>query len=454
MMKQNSNNRILFYTMLAITAIATYITINSYYTQVAIYQEKELFKLDCIANAVAYNISGDEHSRLISQFPNSDLANKVKEDSAYKMILMQISMAKTMTKIPSEISTVIKDSVSGKFKQAISTDDHDWLIELSHGAQALDTMYGKGGMIGLYKSSDGYRLGALSPVFNEEGKAVGVLQVEETFDSFINQAKKQIYFNIMISLAFIFLIGILMFFSVKSILKRIDKLNQEKQELEQMRRELVANVSHDLRTPLASIHGYIETLLMKKDSLDEETREKYLNTTLQSTQKLKTLVDELFELSKIESRERKLNVETFSVKELAFDVVNHFKHEAQEKGIEIAVDSSEQISAVKADLALIDRTFQNLIGNAIKYCTEGDKINVGIREANGKVVISISDTGSGISEEDLPHLFNRFFKGKSSKPGTGLGLAIVKGILDMHDSEYKVESKLGEGTRFTFTLNI
>jgi signal transduction histidine kinase len=440
-MKQNSNNRILFYTMLAITAIATYITINSYYTQVAIYQEKELFKLDCIANAVAYNISGDEHSRLISQFPNSDLAHKVKEDSAYKMILMQISMAKMMTKIPSEISTVIKDSVSGKFKQAISTDDHDWLIELSHGAQALDTMFGKGGMIGLYKSSDGYRLGALSPVFNEEGKAVGVLQVEETFDSFINQAKKQIYFNILISLAFIMLIGILMFFSVKSI-------------LEQMRRELVANVSHDLRTPLASIHGYIETLLMKKDSLDEETREKYLNTTLQSTQKLKTLVDELFELSKIESRERKLNVETFSVKELAFDVVNNFKHEAQEKGIEIAVDSSEQISAVKADLALIDRTFQNLIGNAIKYCTEGDKINVGIREANGKVVISISDTGSGISEEDLPHLFNRFFKGKSSKPGTGLGLAIVKGILDMHDSEYKVESKLGEGTRFTFTLNI
>ena len=453
-MKQTSTNRILFYTMLAITAIATYITINSYYTQVAIYQEKELFKLDCIANAVAYNISGDEHSRLISQFPNSDLTNKVKEDSAYKMILMQISMAKMMTKIPSEISTVIKDSVSGKFKQAISTDDHDWLIELSHGAKALDTMYGKGGMIGLYESSDGYRLGALSPVFNEEGKAVGVLQVEETFDSFINQAKKQIYFNILISLAFILLIGILMFFSVKSILKRIDKLNQEKQELEQMRRELVANVSHDLRTPLASIHGYIETLLMKKDSLDEETKEKYLNTTLQSTQKLKTLVDELFELSKIESKERKLNIESFSVKELAFDVVSHFKREAEEKKIEIAVDSSEHISLVKADLALIDRTLQNLIGNAVKYCTEGDKINVGIRETNGKIVVSISDSGSGISEEDLPHLFDRFFKGKSSKPGTGLGLAIVKGILELHDSEYKVESKLGEGTRFTFTLNI
>ncbi len=453
-MKQTSTNRILFYTMLAITAIATYITINSYYTQVAIYQEKELFKLDCIANAVAYNISGDEHSRLISQFPNSDLTNKVKEDSAYKTILMQISMAKMMTKIPSEISTVIKDSVSGKFKQAISTDDHDWLIELSHGAKALDTMYGKGGMIGLYESSDGYRLGALSPVFNDEGKAVGVLQVEETFDSFINQAKKQIYFNILISLAFILLIGVLMFFSVKSILKRIDKLNIEKQELEQMRRELVANVSHDLRTPLASIHGYIETLLMKKDTLDEETKEKYLNTTLQSTQKLKTLVDELFELSKIESKERKLNIESFSVKELAFDVVSHFKREAEEKKIEIAVDSSEHISLVKADLALIDRTLQNLIGNAVKYCTEGDKINVGIREANGKIVVSISDTGSGISEEDLPHLFDRFFKGKSSKPGTGLGLAIVKGILELHDSEYKVESKLGEGTRFTFTLNI
>lgn len=453
-MKEKSTSRILVYTMVAIVLIAAYITVNSYYTQVAIYQEKELFKLDCIANAVAYKISGDEHNRLIEQFPSSQAYNQVMADSFYKEIHGQMTMAKVMTKVPSEMFTVIKEPGQDKYYQAISTDDHAWLLELNHGTDALDTMFQKGGMIGLYEAPDGYRLGAISPVMNSKGEAVGVLAVEETFDSFINKAKDQIYFNIMISLAFILVVGVLMFFSVKSILKRLDRLNKEKQELEAMRKELVANVSHDLRTPLASIHGYIETLLMKKDSIDSATQEKYLNTTLQSTEKLKYLVDELFELSKIESRERKLNIESFSIKELAFDVANHFNVAAQENGVSVAVDAPADIPLVKADLALIDRTLQNLVSNGIKYCSSGDRVTIRLRSAGQRVEVTVADTGAGISAEELPHVFNRFFKGKSSKPGTGLGLAIVKSIMDLHGTSCVVKSKEGEGTEFMFALDI
>lgn len=453
-MKEKSTSRILIYTMVAIVVIATYITVNSYYTQVAIYQEKELFKLDCIANAVAYKISGDEHSRLINQFPSSQEYNQVMADSFYKEIHGQMTMAKVMTKVPSEMFTVVKQPGAEKYYQAISTDDHAWLLELNHGTDALDTMYSKGGMIGLYEAPDGYRLGAISPVRNSQGETVGVLAVEETFDSFISKAKDQIYFNILISLAFILVIGVLMFFSVKSILKRLDRLNKEKQEVENMRKELVANVSHDLRTPLASIHGYIETLLMKKDSLDASTQEKYLNTTLQSTEKLKQLVDELFELSKIESRERKLNIESFSIKELAFDVMSHLNVTAQENGVTLNVDANGDVPAVRADLALIDRTLQNLVSNGIKYCSSGDKVTIRLRREGQKVVVTVADTGAGISADELPHVFNRFFKGKSSKPGTGLGLAIVKSIMDLHGTTCKVQSKEGEGTEFSFALDI
>jgi signal transduction histidine kinase len=244
-----------------------------------------------------------------------------------------------------------------------------------------------------------------------------------------------------------------MFFSVKSILKRQRKLEEEKAEIEMLRQELVANVSHDLRTPLASIHGYIETLLMKKDSLDEDTKAKYLSTTLQSTEKLKNLVDELFELSKLESKERKLNIESFSAGELILDIANNFKISAQEKGVQLQTDVPQHAPMVFADLALIDRVVSNLLSNAIKYCNDGDHVNIKLEGDGHQLWISITDTGAGIEAEDLPHIFNRFHKGKGARQGTGLGLAIVKNILEMHNSHYDVHSKKGEGTTFRFSLN-
>lgn len=452
-MKQKVNNRILIYTLIAIVVIASYITVNSFQTQLAIYQEKELFKLDCIANAVAYKISGDQHNELIEKYPPSTANEALMNDSVFKAIFDQMYMAQVMTQVPSAMQTIVQLDEDGAFYQAISTEESDWLVKLNHG-HIPDSIFKKGGMIGLYESVDGKKLGAASPLMNTKGEIIGVLKVEETFDSFFSKAKEQIYTNLAITLIFIVIIGTLMFFSVKSLLKQQEKIEKERQDLEQFRQDLMANVSHDLRTPLSGIHGYIETMIIKKDELDEAICQTYLQHALNSTGKLKTMVDELFELSKLESKERKLELESFSIRELAYDVAANFKMQAGEKAIAIEVDAPEQIPHVQADIAMIDRVISNLLSNAVKYCEAGDKVSLALRQEGNKVRVSVIDTGKGIAEEDLPQLFDRFFKGKSSKQGTGLGLAIVKSILDLHGSKCEVKTKINAGTTFSFLLNI
>jgi signal transduction histidine kinase len=243
-----------------------------------------------------------------------------------------------------------------------------------------------------------------------------------------------------------------MYFSVRNLLKRQERIALDKIEVDMLRRELVSNVSHDLRTPLASIHGYLETVLMKQDNLSKEEINKYLNTSLQSTDRLRTMVDELFDLSKLESKERKLNLEQMSLGELLSDVTNQFRVNAAEKNIQIVSNIPVDLPLVQADVALLDRVIQNIIGNSLKFCNSGDTVMVSAGAENNRVWVEIKDSGIGISEEDLPHIFNRFHKGKTHRSGTGIGLAIVKNVLDMHKASYQVHSKTNEGTSFRFSL--
>jgi len=453
-MKSRSASRILLSTLIAMTLIATYVILNSYYTQVAIYEEKELFKLDCIANAVAYKISGDEHEDLVTTYPSATDSDSVITDERYVKIHEQIAMAQMMTKLPSSMQTIIKDTSQAKYFFAVSTRSDLWLDEASETPAVLDTMFDRGGIMGRYQTPEGDMLGALSPVMNAKGEVVSTLHVEETFDSFLKKARDHIYFNLLISAIFILVIGGLMFFSVRTLLARQQKLVIQKQEIEAMRKELLANVSHDLRTPLASIQGYVETLLLKNGQIAESERRQYLETTLKSTEKLRTLVDELFELSRLESKERKLQLEVFNWKELTHDVVNHFKVHAADKNITIHLEMEDNVPSVKADIALIDRVMQNLLGNAINYCDSSDEIFIRLKTKGQSVQFEIEDTGPGIPQTELSHLFDRFRRGKTLRSGTGLGLAIVKSALELHGSQCLVESAEGKGTTFRFSLTI
>ncbi|MDX1700682.1 MAG: HAMP domain-containing sensor histidine kinase, partial [Melioribacteraceae bacterium] len=204
--------------------------------------------------------------------------------------------------------------------------------------------------------------------------------------------------------------------------------------MDNLRRELVANVSHDLRTPLATIHGYAETILMKSDTLDEKQKKEHLQTILGSTERLKKLVEELFELSKLEARETKPNLEAFQLSELAQDIRQKNLILAESKNIRLTLDSPQDLPLAWADIGMIERVFQNLIDNAMKFTPKNGTINIKLINQTDNIKVSIADSGVGISEEMIPHIYDRFNQGgnggKKSK-GLGLGLAIVKKILEV-----------------------
>ncbi|GAB4286241.1 MAG: ATP-binding protein [Ignavibacteriaceae bacterium] len=236
-----------------------------------------------------------------------------------------------------------------------------------------------------------------------------------------------------------------------TILDNIKKIRS----MENLRSELIANVSHDLRTPLAVIHGYIETLIIKQNELSAEEKKKHLHTILKSTEKLKNLVAQLFEYSKLESMQIKLNKEPFFITELIQDVSHKYQLLAKEKGIAIKLLAPKEIPLVHADLALIDRVLQNLIDNAIKFTPEGGSITIELNNEKTNVQVSISDTGRGIPDTEIAHIFERYHKARPDDQeveGAGLGLAIVKKIIDIHNSTIQVKSKINHGTSFIFNL--
>ncbi len=223
-----------------------------------------------------------------------------------------------------------------------------------------------------------------------------------------------------------------------------------------LRRELVANVSHDLRTPLATLHGYIETLLLKDDKLDAQQRREYLEIAILHCSRLNTLVSELFELARLDAQETKLNREPFSLPELVQDTVQKFQLSAREKKITLVARFEQALPFVSADIGLVMRVLENLIENALRYTPRDGVIELVLSSALRGVTVQVRDSGCGIPADELPRIFDRFYqldKSRNLNPGSsGLGLAIAKRILDLHGGSIAVSSALNEGTRFTFDL--
>ena len=225
---------------------------------------------------------------------------------------------------------------------------------------------------------------------------------------------------------------------------------------DQLRRELVSNVSHDLRTPLASMHGYVETLLIKNDELSPDKRREYLKIARKHTQRLGELIGDLFELSKLDSASIHPTVEAFSLAELLHDTVHEFGLDAEKRNVNLTIEAPNDPSIVYADIGLVQRVLENLIRNALKFTPTGGKISIRLDKKPGAVAVAIEDTGCGIAEKDLEHVFDRFYRAENttqeSTESAGLGLAIVRKILDLHGSRITVSSQLDRGTCFEFDL--
>lgn len=228
------------------------------------------------------------------------------------------------------------------------------------------------------------------------------------------------------------------------------------QSVEHLRRELIANISHDLRTPLAVIQGYIETLQMKDDQLSSAQRHEYLNTIASGSQRLANLIAQLFEYSKLEAKQIEPKREPFLISELANDIHRNYKLLADKKNILLNVEMDEKLPLVFADISLVERAIQNLMDNALKFTPENGNVTIGILPKGDFVEINIKDSGPGINKESHALIFERYRQTKAGekREGAGLGLAIVRKIVELHNSTINVASSPNEGATFTFTLPI
>jgi len=236
-------------------------------------------------------------------------------------------------------------------------------------------------------------------------------------------------------------------------------------EQDRIRRELIANISHDLRTPLTTLQGYLETLLMKRGSLDDAAEHRYLAIAHKHSVRLRLLVSKLFELSKLDSGEFELECEVFSIRELALDAMQDITRVADDRQIklEVKVDESDcEALLVDADIALVHRALENLLDNALRYTKCGGQITIEIeRRDDQRISLVVVDNGEGMQDSDARKVFEPRFRAdtEGAEPShsdpfghAGLGLAIVKSIAKLHGSEIFLDTKPGCGARFEFCL--
>jgi len=227
------------------------------------------------------------------------------------------------------------------------------------------------------------------------------------------------------------------------------------QNLENLRRDFIANISHELRSPITSIRGFIQGIL--DGTIPEDKHKYYLKIALDESKRLTRLISDVLDLSRLESGEFSLRMETFDLNELIRVNIIRFENEIEGKGLNVDVTLTGNELYVSGDRDRIGQVISNLIDNAIKFTGSGGEIGINTAIEGKKVIASISDTGPGISENELKLIWDRFHmvdKSRTAKKGTGLGLSIVRQIVNQHSEKVWVESREGEGTTFFFSLKL
>ena len=221
-----------------------------------------------------------------------------------------------------------------------------------------------------------------------------------------------------------------------------------RKKLEMLKEQLISNVSHEIRTPLGSVLGFVELLLTREFS--KEKQKEYLELIHREASRLQNLINDFLDIERLESKEDNLSKESFRLKELVAEVFELYQIHAEH---DFKINCAQDLK-VKADYNKIKQVINNLVSNAIKYSPQGSQIIACCDQNDEEVIVKIKDQGVGIAKADQSDLFNEFYRASNSNnyQGTGLGLAISKKIIEQHDGEIGVESKLGEGSSFYFTL--
>jgi signal transduction histidine kinase len=236
---------------------------------------------------------------------------------------------------------------------------------------------------------------------------------------------------------------------------QLEAASEKQKELETLRKELIAWISHDLQTPLASIQAIIEALA---DGIveDQDTSQRYLWTAQREIQSLSTLIDDLFQVAQLDAGGLKLDLEPGSLADLISDTIESFSRLTSKKDILLTGEVERDIDPIIMDVQRIGRVLSNLVSNAVRHTPEGGQINVYASRHGERIQVVVSDTGEGIREEDMPYIFEKFYRSEKSRSrrsgGAGLGLSIVKGIIEAHGGHILVDNLPAGGAVFTFTL--
>ncbi len=243
--------------------------------------------------------------------------------------------------------------------------------------------------------------------------------------------------------------------SFNQMAERLEIADRKQKELELLRRDLVAWAGHDLRTPLSSIRLLVEALA---DGVvdDPPTVQQYLLQTKKQVGHLSSLIDDLFQVSQLDAGGIPLHAEAASISDLISDTLESFSSLAAQKGVQLDGSAAAGVDPVRMDVQQMGRVLNNLVSNALRYTPSGGQVSICAAPEPGSVQVVVRDTGSGIDPADLPHIFERFYRGEKSRSpaggGAGLGLAIARGIVEAHGGSLQVASAPGQGALFTISL--
>ncbi len=242
---------------------------------------------------------------------------------------------------------------------------------------------------------------------------------------------------------------------VKELANALELAKNELSKTEELRRDLMANVGHDLKTPLTMIKAYAE-MTRDFDNLPEKKEKENLNIIIEETDRLNVLVSDILDLSKMQSKTYELKIEKFDLDDLIRSIIKRYYILIDNEGYEFIYNNKKSIY-IEADKKRIEQVIYNLINNAINYTGEDKKVYINIKEENKKIIVEIKDTGKGIDQKDIKYIWNKYYHDeknhKRSTIGTGLGLSIVKSILESHKYKYGVKSVKGKGSIFFFEIN-
>lgn len=436
-------------------------------------ERSSLFRLEGIANAIALQIDADVHSQVAARHATKDAILFNTQDTNYYKIHYVLARNAIANMLKTPVYTMVYDITQQHFEFiGTSAEIPYYRHEYRTFQPILKEKYTEGGVIPMYKDEFGMWLSAFTPIRDKLGRPIAIVMVDEQFDQFIMRARQAALQNLLISIFIILPIILLLVYWLRRMLSREERMTQKlekayqanlkiSQELEasydklssvdKLRKEMIANISHDLRTPLTNLSGYIETLFIRRHDISMSERERFLTIAQKESHRLKKLIEDLFELSKLESNQTELHTEPFPIAELLQDIVAKYEVLCVQNNITITTNFSANLPWVVADIKLIDRALQNLFDNAIRYNQANGRIDLVLQKNDNQLVIKISNTGETIPPSVLAQIFDRYFKNSAIEGSTGLGLAIVKKIVDLHGSNIYVESQEGI-TSFTFSL--